>query len=93
MLTTISHNEQNRVMAERFQHLRKTTSQDFNKALRQICHLGKELIAPPSFNTTPLKIQLNPKYYPYIRVIQRVFSWSKLGPRMRMGMMALILTI
>jgi hypothetical protein len=68
-LYVISHNERHRVVGERFQHSIETTSHYFHVVLKAICRLGKEIITPPSFDTIPLQIRSNPKYYPFFKVI------------------------
>ena len=68
-LYVISHNEQHRVVGERYQHSTETTSHCFHKVLKAICRLSKELITPPSFDTMPLQIRSNPKYYPFFKVL------------------------
>ncbi|XP_062075408.1 uncharacterized protein LOC133779465 [Humulus lupulus] len=49
-LFVIGHNEQHRVVVERFQHSISTTYLYFRKVLKAICRLSKELITPPSFD-------------------------------------------
>ncbi|XP_062094130.1 protein ALP1-like [Humulus lupulus] len=66
-LFVIGHNEQHRVVVERFQHSISITSHYFRKVLKAICRLSKELITPPSFNETPPQIQFDPRYYPFFK--------------------------
>ena len=54
--------------AERFQYSGETISRHFRKVLKAVCRLGKEIITPPSFDTTPPEILFNPKYYPFFKV-------------------------
>ncbi|XP_026384805.1 protein ALP1-like [Papaver somniferum] len=66
-LLTIGHNEDNRMLQERFQHSGETISRYFNEVLRAIMELSKELIKPPSFSETPAEILNNSKYFPWFK--------------------------
>ena len=67
-LLIISHNQRNRLVAERFQHSGHTISIYFNKVLKAICRIGVYIIRPPSFDVVPPQIRFNPKYYPFFKV-------------------------
>ncbi|XP_059626465.1 uncharacterized protein LOC132269327 [Cornus florida] len=66
-LLTVSHNERNRVVAERFQHSTSTISYHFHTVLKLICELGTKIIVPPDLNEIPKEIKNNPKFYPYFK--------------------------
>uniref|UniRef100_A0A9I9E6S2 DUF8040 domain-containing protein n=1 Tax=Cucumis melo TaxID=3656 RepID=A0A9I9E6S2_CUCME len=69
-LLIVSHNENNRIAAERFQHSGHTISLAFNLVLRKVCKLGGEIIRPPNMNnmnTVPMEIVSNSKYYPFFK--------------------------
>ena len=65
----ISHNERHCIIGEQYKHYTETMSHYFHKVLKAICRLSKELITPPSFDTMPLQIRSNPKYYPFFKVL------------------------
>ncbi|XP_026429150.1 protein ALP1-like [Papaver somniferum] len=66
-LLTIGHNEDNRILQERFQHSGETISRYFNEVLRAIMELSNELIKPPSFSEAPAEILNNSKYFPWFK--------------------------
>ncbi|KAL0561426.1 hypothetical protein IC582_001853 [Cucumis melo] len=66
-LLIISHNESNRIAAERFQHLGHTISLAFNLVLSKVCKLDREIISPPNIDTVPMEIVSNSKYYPFFK--------------------------
>ena len=49
-LMTISHNLQNRLIKNRFQHSSQTIHKYFHEALVAMVNFSKEMITPPSFN-------------------------------------------
>ncbi|XP_059671120.1 uncharacterized protein LOC132316664 [Cornus florida] len=63
-LLTVSHNERNRVVAERFQHSTSTILYHFYTVLKLICELGTKIIVPPDLNEIPKEIKNNLKFYP-----------------------------
>ncbi|KAL0556734.1 hypothetical protein IC582_005250 [Cucumis melo] len=69
-LLIISHDESNRIAAERFQHSGHTISLDFNLVLRKVCKLGREIIRPPNMDTVPIETVSNLKYYPFFKVMR-----------------------
>ncbi|XP_059639565.1 protein ALP1-like [Cornus florida] len=66
-LLILSHNQRNRVVAERFQHSTETISRHFHAVLHAICQLGTHIIAPPDFSVIPNKIRESPRFYPYFK--------------------------
>lgn len=66
-LNIIGHNERNRVIQERFQHSGDTVSRYFNKVLKAIKSLSRELLQPPS-SEIPQDILNNKRFYPYFKV-------------------------
>ncbi|XP_059666658.1 uncharacterized protein LOC132312336 [Cornus florida] len=66
-LLTVSYNERNRVVAERFQHSTSTILYHFYSVLKLICELGTKIIVPPDLNEIPKQIKNNPKFYPYFK--------------------------
>ncbi|XP_010274186.1 PREDICTED: uncharacterized protein LOC104609543 [Nelumbo nucifera] len=66
-LLTVGHNEQNRLIAERFQHSKSTISVHLRRTCKAICRLGKELIQPPSFDQPHPYIKRTEKYYPWFK--------------------------
>ncbi|XP_059658445.1 protein ALP1-like [Cornus florida] len=66
-LLTVSHNERNRVVAERFQYSTSTISYHFHAILKLICELGTKIIVPPDLNEIPKQIKNNPKFYLYFK--------------------------
>ncbi|GMP62181.1 hypothetical protein CsSME_00024379 [Camellia sinensis var. sinensis] len=66
-LLTIGHNERNRVVQERFQHSGQTISKYFNRVLKAVCRLGKQVIRPPDFDEVPAEIRHNPRFYPFFK--------------------------
>ncbi|KAI3969963.1 hypothetical protein MKW92_052870, partial [Papaver armeniacum] len=66
-LLTIGHNEDNKMLQERFQHSGETISRYFNEVLRAIMELSKELIKPPSFFRDSIEILNNSKYFPWFK--------------------------
>ncbi|XP_059635413.1 uncharacterized protein LOC132277592 [Cornus florida] len=66
-LLTLSHNQRNRVVAERFQHSTETISRHFHAMLHAVCQLGTHIIAPPNFSVIPNKIRESSRFYPYFR--------------------------
>ncbi|XP_059635842.1 protein ALP1-like [Cornus florida] len=66
-LLTLSHNQRNRVVAERFQHSTETISRHFHAVLHAVCQLGTHIIAPPNFSVIPNKIRESSRFYPYFR--------------------------
>lgn len=67
-LLVLSHNESNRVVAERFQHSGETISKYFNLVLKKVCRLGVQIIRPPEQSIVPPEIRHNPKYWPFFKV-------------------------
>ena len=67
-LWIITHNQRVRTVAERYQHSVETICRQFNRMLDAMCHLGREIIRPPNFNTVQEEITNNPKYYPWFKV-------------------------
>ncbi|XP_059623167.1 protein ALP1-like [Cornus florida] len=66
-LLTLSYNQRNRVVAERFQHSTETISRHFYAVLHAVCQLGTHIIAPPDFSMIPNKIRGSPQFYPYFK--------------------------
>ncbi|XP_059637487.1 protein ALP1-like [Cornus florida] len=66
-LLTLSHNQRNRVVAERFQHSTETISRHFHAVLLAVCQLGTHIITPPNFSVIPNKIRESSRFYPYFR--------------------------
>ncbi|XP_059659064.1 uncharacterized protein LOC132305439 [Cornus florida] len=66
-LLTLSHNQRNRVVAERFQHSTETISRHFHAVLHAVCQLGTHIIAPPNFSVILNKIRESSRFYPYYR--------------------------
>ena len=67
-LLIVGHDTRNRVVQERFQHSGETVSRHFNRVLRAICRLGKQLIHPPNFDEVPDNIRWDPRFYPFFKV-------------------------
>lgn len=72
-LHTIGHNVRNRVVATNFGRSGETVSRYFNKVLHAIGELRTDFIKPPS-STTPSKIQGNPRWDPYFKVVFGLFA-------------------
>ncbi|XP_020253243.1 putative nuclease HARBI1 isoform X1 [Asparagus officinalis] len=66
-LFVLSHNERQRMAADRFQHSLEAISTYFKKVLYAICSLTKYVIVPPSYDATPPEISYTTKYYPYFK--------------------------
>ncbi|XP_020268890.1 uncharacterized protein LOC109844313 [Asparagus officinalis] len=66
-LFVLSHNERQRMVADRFQHSLETISTYFKRVLYAICSLTKYVIVPPSYDATPPEISYTTKYYPYFK--------------------------
>ncbi|XP_028080060.1 uncharacterized protein LOC114281708 [Camellia sinensis] len=66
-LLTIGLNERNRVVQERFQHSGQTISKYFNRVLKAVCRLGKQVIRPPDFDEVLVEIRHNPHFYPFFK--------------------------
>ncbi|XP_059627200.1 protein ALP1-like [Cornus florida] len=66
-LLTLSHNQRNRVVAERFQHFTETISRHFHAVLHAVCQLGTHIIAPSNFSMIPNKIRESSRFYPYFK--------------------------
>ncbi|XP_059670700.1 protein ALP1-like [Cornus florida] len=66
-LLTLSHNQRNRVVAERFQHSTETISRHFDAMLHAVCQLGTHIIAPPDFSVIPNKIRESSRFFPYFK--------------------------
>ena len=75
-LYTLDLDASNRKVQERFQHLGETVSKNFNEVLRSVCLLAADLIRPidPEFTTTPLEIEMNPRYMPYFKVSNTLYK-------------------
>lgn len=69
-LLTSDHNERNRVVQERFQHSGQTISKYFNRVLKAVCRLGKQVIRPPDFDEVPAEIRHNPCFYSFFKGCQ-----------------------
>ncbi|XP_020525675.1 uncharacterized protein LOC105420989 [Amborella trichopoda] len=66
-LSTITHDQRNRVVQERFQHSRQTISCFFNRVLKAILELESLFLQPPS-NETPAHIAGDTlRFYPYFK--------------------------
>ncbi|CAL5395826.1 unnamed protein product [Camellia sinensis] len=52
---------------ERFQHSGQTISKYFNRVLKAVCRLGKQVIRPPDFDEVPAEIRHNPRFYPFFK--------------------------
>jgi hypothetical protein len=72
-LHTIGHNVRNRVVATNFGRSGETVSRYFNKVLHAIGELRNDFIKPPS-SATPSKIQGNPRWDPYFKVVVGLFA-------------------
>ncbi|KAL0540057.1 hypothetical protein IC582_024286 [Cucumis melo] len=68
-LLIISHNESNRIAAERFQHSGHTISLAFNLVFRKVCKLGREIISPPNMDTVPMEIVSNSNITVSLRIV------------------------
>jgi hypothetical protein len=72
-LHTIGYNVRNRVVATNFGRSGETVSRYFNKVLHAIGELRNDSIKPPS-SATPSKIQGNPRWDPYFKVVVGLFA-------------------
>ncbi|XP_028084221.1 uncharacterized protein LOC114285380 [Camellia sinensis] len=66
-LLTIGYNEGNRVVQERFQHSGQTISKYFNRVLKAVCRLGKQVTRPLDFDEVPAEIRHNPRFYHFFK--------------------------
>ncbi|XP_028111967.1 uncharacterized protein LOC114310214 [Camellia sinensis] len=63
----LEKNERNRVVQERFQHFGQTISKYFNRVLKAVCRLGKQVIRPLDFDEVLAEIRHNPRFYPFFK--------------------------
>jgi len=75
-LYTLALGASNREVQERFQHSGETVSRNFKEVLRSVCLLAANFIRPvdPEFTTTPLEIEMNPRYMPYFKVSNTLYK-------------------
>jgi hypothetical protein len=75
-LYTLALGASNREVQERFQHSGETVSRNFKEVLRSVCLLAADFIRPvdPEFTTTPLEIEMNPRYMPYFKVSNTLYK-------------------
>ncbi|XP_061961541.1 protein ALP1-like [Populus nigra] len=68
-LYTLALGASNREVQERFHHSGETISRNFKEVLRSVCLLAADFIrlVDPKFTTTPLEIEMNPRYMPYFK--------------------------
>jgi hypothetical protein len=74
-LYTLALGASNREVQKRFQHSGETVSRNFKEVLRSVCLLAADFIRPvdPEFSTTPLEIEMNPRYMPYFKVSNTLY--------------------
>ena len=67
-LHVVRHNQRFRVIHQNFRRSMETVSRYFREVLYAVGELRGELIRPPS-SQTPQKIRNNPRWYPYLKVM------------------------
>ncbi|XP_031504727.1 uncharacterized protein LOC116267242 [Nymphaea colorata] len=65
LLSTIGHNERNRVVQNMFQHSGQTISKYVSLVLRAICILGKDYVRRPNDEMMPAHIRHSKRFFPY----------------------------
>ncbi|XP_061375020.1 uncharacterized protein LOC133317200 [Gastrolobium bilobum] len=67
VLYLIGHSSSNRNVSERFQRSGQTISKYFNKVLKAMLQLAREIIKPPPLDMVPKEIKDNPKHILYLK--------------------------